>query len=76
MEATGKCTIAIGAIKVSGKQANSIIDHINEGYVSHPVVVQPLVILHVRHVCVLLPLIMPHVRNAHLGLHIGVRLKG
>ena len=34
----------------------------HEGYVSHSVAAQYLV--------------MPHVRHAHLGLHIGVRLEG
>ena len=47
-----------------------------EGYISHLVVVQYLVMPHVRHVCVLLPLIMPHAKHAHLGLHIAVSLQG
>ena len=61
-----------------------------EGYVSHSVVAQYLVIPHIRHVCVLLPLIrprvrhmcvllplvMPHVRHTRLGLRITVSLKG
>ena len=61
-----------------------------EGYVSHSIVMQyllmpharhvyvllPLVRHHVRHVCVLLPLVMPHVRYVRLGLHMAVSLKG
>ena len=48
----------------------------HEGYFSHPVVSQPLVMPHVKHVCVVLPLVMPHIRHVHLGLHIGLSLKG
>ena len=62
MEANGKCTIAIGATQEAEKQANSKIDAIYKGYISHLIVSQPLV--------------MPYVRNAHLDLHIGVILKG
>ena len=61
-----------------------------EGYVSSSVVVQYLVMPHVRHVCVLLHLVMPHVRHvgvllplisshvrhACLDLHIVVSFKG
>ena len=47
-----------------------------KGYIGHPVAAQSLVIPHVKYVCVLLPLVMPYVRHAHLGLHIGVKLKG
>ena len=53
-----------------------MIDAIYKGYVSRPVVAWPLLMPYVRHVCVLLHLIMPHVKYAHLGLHIGVSLKG
>ena len=35
-----------------------------------------LVRLYVRHVCMLLPLAMPYIRHAHLGLYIGISLKG
>ena len=31
---------------------------------------------YVRHVCLVLPLILLHIMHAHLGLHIGVSLKG
>ena len=61
-----------------------------ERYIGHLVVVQYLVMPHVRcvyvllpfvkpharHLCVLLPLVMPHVRHIRLGLHIVVSLKG
>ena len=47
-----------------------------KGYVSRPVVEQPLVMPQVRYMCMLLPFVMLHVRHAHLGLHIGVSLKG
>ena len=76
MKAIRNCTIAIGATLEAGKKANSIIDGIYEGYVSCPVVVQPLVMPHVRHICVLQPLVIPHISRAHLSLYIGVRLKG
>ena len=46
-----------------------------EGCVSCSVVVQYLVMPHVRHVYVLQPLVKPHIRHAHLGLHIAVSLK-
>ena len=45
-------------------------------YISRLVFARYLVVPHIGHVCVILPLVMPHVRHAHLGLHIGVRLKG
>ena len=47
-----------------------------KGFISHLVVVQYLVMPHVRYVCMLLPLVRPHVRHEHLGLHIVVSLKG
>ena len=61
-----------------------------EGCVSYSVVVQYLVMPHVRHVYMLLPLVRPHVRHVyvllpfarphikytHLGLHIVISLKG
>ena len=47
-----------------------------EGYVSRSVVVQYLVVPHIRHVCIILPLVMPHVRHTRLGLHIVASLKG
>ena len=62
MKATRNCIIAIGATQEAQQQANSIIDAMYEGYVSHPVVVQPFV--------------MPHVRHVHLGPYIGVNLRG
>ena len=40
------------------------------------VVRQYLVMPHVRHAYVLLPLVMIHIKHMHLGLHIGVSLKG
>ena len=90
METIGSCTIAIGATEEAEQKANSVIDDMYEGYVSHLVVVRylvmphvrhvyvllPIVRPHVRHVCVLLPLARPHVRHARLGLHIAVSLKG
>ena len=75
MEATGNCTIAIGTTQEARKQANSIINAIYKGYVSCPVVAQPLVMPHVRHVCVLLPIVMPHIRYMDLDPYIGVSLK-
>ena len=62
MEATRYCIIAVSTTQIAGQQANSIINAIYEGYVSHPVVAQSLLMPHVRHVCVLLPLVMPQVR--------------
>ena len=61
-----------------------------EGYFSRLVVVQylvmphiryvykllPIVRAHIKHVYVLLPRVMPHVRHARLGLHIVVILNG
>ena len=47
-----------------------------EGYVSHLVITGPLAMPYVRHAYVLLPLVMPYVRYMHLGLYIGVNLKG
>ena len=61
-----------------------------EGYVSHSVVEQYLIMPYVRHVyvlltlvkphvryvCILLPLVRPHVRHVHLSLHIVVSLRG
>ena len=76
METTGNCTIAIGATHEARQQANSIISTMYEGCFSRPVVVQHLLMPHVRHLYVLLPLVIPHIRDAHLGLHKGVRLKG
>ena len=66
------------------------MDAMYEVYISRLVVVQylviphvryvfvllPLVRPHVRHVCVLLPHVMPHIKHARLGLHIAVSLKG
>ena len=76
MEANGNCIIAIGATQEALKQANSIFNTMYEGSVSHPLVVQPFLIPHVRHVCTLLLLVMPYIRQAHLCLHIGISLKG
>ena len=45
-----------------------------EGYVSHSVIVQYLIMIHVKHMCMLLPLVMLHVRHVQLGLYIGVSL--
>ena len=70
------CTIAIGIAQEAEQLANSIIDAIYKGFVSGPVVAQPLVMPHVKHVYVLLPFIMPYIKHAHLGLHIRVKLKG
>ena len=61
IEAIRNYTIAIGASQEAGQQVHSIIDNIYDGYISHPIVSQPLV--------------MPHVGHTHLGLHIGVSLK-
>ena len=47
-----------------------------KGYISCLVVVQSLVMPHVRYVCVLLPLVIYNIRHTHLGLHIWVSLKG
>ena len=68
--------MAIGATQESGKQVNSIIDAIYEGYIILLVVAWSLVMPHVRLVCVILYLVMPHVRHAHLGLHIWLNLRG
>ena len=46
-----------------------------EGYINRSVVVQYLVIPHIRYVYVLLPLVRPHVKHVRLGLHITVSLK-
>ena len=90
MEATKNCTKAIRATQESGLKANSIIDAIYEGCVSRLVVVQYLVMPHlrhvyvlqtlvrphVRHVYVLLPLVRPHARHTRFSLHIVVSFKG
>ena len=90
MEAAENCTKAIRATQKAELQANSIINAMYEGCVSHSVAVRYLVMpyvkyvnmlqhfvrSHVRHVCVLLPLVRPHVRHVCLGLHIAVSLKG
>ena len=76
MEGTRNCTIAIGTIQEAGKQANSIIYTMYEGYFSQTVVEWPILMPHLMHMCVLLPVAMPYVKHAPLGLHIGVRLKG
>ena len=47
MEATGNCTIAVGTIKETRKQAKKIIDAGYGGYVSHPVAAWYLVIPHI-----------------------------
>ena len=47
-----------------------------KGYIGRPVVARPLVMPYVRLVYVLLHFVMPHIRYVHLGLHIGVSLKG
>ena len=60
----------------AGKQANSIIDAMYEGYISLSVVGRSLVMPHGRHVCVLLTLVILNVRHVHLDLHIWVSLKG
>ena len=75
METIGSCTIAIGATEEAEQKANSVIDDMYEGYVSHLVVVRYLVMPHVRHVYVLLPLVKPYIRHTHLGLHIAISLK-
>ena len=76
MEAFGNCTIVIGTTEEAVKQANSIIDAMYKGCVSCLVVVQYLVMPHVRHLCVLVPLVRPQKRHKYLGLHIVVSLKG
>ena len=49
-----------------------MINAVYEGYSSCSAVAQYLVM----HVYMLVPLTMLYVRHAHLGLHIGVSLKG
>ena len=45
-------------------------------YVSYLLVVQPIVMPHIRHMCVLLLFVMPDLGHVRLGLHIAVSLKG
>ena len=66
----------IGTAQETGQQANSVIDAVYEVYISRLVVVQYLVMPHVRYVYMLLLLIILCISHAHLGLHIGVSLKG
>ena len=51
------------------KQVRIAIKSVYEGYVSHSIVSQSLIMPHVRHLCVLLPLVLLNTRQIHLGLH-------
>ena len=53
-----------------------VVQYLVIPHVKHVYVLQPLIRPYVRHVCVLLPLVKPHLRHAHLVLHIAVSLKG
>ena len=53
-----------------------VVQYLVMPHVRHVYVLQPLVRPHVRHVCVLLPLVRPHVRHARLVLYIAASLKG
>ena len=76
MEATRNCTKAIDTTQEAGQQANSVIDSVYEGYISYLVVAWYPVRPNITHVCVILHFVIPHVRHIHLGLRIGVSLKG
>ena len=53
-----------------------VVQYLVMPHVRHVYVLQPLVRPHIRHVCVLLPFVRPHVRHARLGIHIAASLKG
>ena len=53
-----------------------IVQYLVMPHVRHVYMLLPLIRPHIRHVCMLLPCIRPYVRHAHLGLHIAVSLKG
>ena len=90
MEATESCTKAIGATQQAGLLVKTVIDTMYEGCISrlvlmqylvmshvrHMYMLQSLVRPHVRHVCALIPIVRPHVRHARLDLYIAVILKG
>ena len=54
-------------LQEAGKKTMTIIDTAYEGYVSHFVVAQYLVMPYIRHVCVLLSSVKLCVLYVHLG---------